>query len=68
MLLTCRLTLAPLPKKILAARLRSGGTAEVKQTDDGISIAVPLGARQDLDTIVEFSLDGSAMSIEPAAE
>ena len=40
----------------------------MKQTDAGITIAVPPAARQELDTVVELKLDGSAIDIRPLAE
>ena len=60
--------LPPLPKKIVASRLLGGGEVEVKQTHDGVSIRIPPAARQELDTIVELRLDGSATAIRPLAE
>ena len=63
-----RLSLPALPRKIVASRVLGGGKAAVEQTDEGIALSVPAAARQELDTIVELTLDGSAAAIEPAGE
>ena len=57
------ITLPALPKKIVASRLLGGGQVDAKQSDTGIAIAVPAANRQQLDTVVELKLDGSAMDI-----
>jgi alpha-L-fucosidase len=59
------LQLPAVAKKILAGRLLGGGDVEVKQADTGITIAVPPAARQELDTVIELKLDGSAVDIPP---
>ncbi len=38
----------------------------MRQTAEGVEIAVPPEHRQDLDTIVVLNLDGPAMEIKPA--
>jgi alpha-L-fucosidase len=58
-------TLPPIPKKIIANSLLTGGTAAVKQTDEGIAISVPPGDRRELDTIIALKLDGPAGDIKP---
>ena len=63
-----RLALPALPKKILASRLLGGGRTEVNQTADRVTIAVPPAARQDIDTVIELTLDGPAATIAPLAE
>jgi len=57
--------LAPVPRKILGHRLLTGGTAQVEQTDQGITISVPAAHRQELDTIIELVLDGPAAGLRP---
>ena len=57
------ITLPALGKKVVASRLLGGGSVDVRQNDAGISIAVPLAQRQQLDTVIELKLDGSAMDI-----
>lgn len=57
--------LAPIPAKILGHRLLTGGTASVNQADDGITITVPAEHRQELDTIIELTLDTPAAGLRP---
>jgi len=57
--------LAPIPLKVLGHRVLTGGTATAEQTDDGITITVPDEHRQELDTIVELTLDGQAAELRP---
>ena len=59
------LTLPPIGRKIVSHSVLTGGKAALKQTDDGITIDVPADRRDELDTIVELQLDGSAMDIGP---
>ena len=63
-----RLSLPALSGKIVASRVFGGGKAEVQQTADRITLTVPPAARQDIDTVVELTLDRSAVSVETAAE
>ena len=62
------LSLPAIPKKIVASRILGGGDAEVRQTDEGLTIRIPSAAPQELDTVVELKLDGSAVDIRPLAE
>jgi alpha-L-fucosidase len=57
------INLPALPKKIVASRLLGGGQVDATQTDAGIIITVPAADRQQLDTVVELKLDGSAVDI-----
>jgi len=59
------LTLPPIPLKIVASLVVTGGAASVTQRDDGIALNVPPGDRQELDTIIALKLDGPASDIEP---
>ena len=59
--------LPPIEKKIVSGSLLAGGKASVKQTDDGIEIAVAPADRQEHDTIVVLTLDGPASEVKPAA-
>lgn len=59
-----RLTLPPLPKRIISSRVVTGGKAAVKQTDAGIEIFLPLASRSELDTIIALKLDGPAADIK----
>jgi alpha-L-fucosidase len=59
--------LPPLPKKIVASSVLSGGTAVVTQHDNGITISVAKPDRQDIDTVVKLDLDGPALDIRPVS-
>jgi alpha-L-fucosidase len=59
------LTLPPIPKKIIARSVMTGGTAKVKQTDMAVEISVPKSYRRELDTIIVLELDGPAGTISP---
>jgi len=74
------LTLPPIPKKIIATSVLTGGTATVisrisirtgnataKPTVEAIEISVPKEHRHELDTIIELTLDGPAGEITPRA-
>ena len=61
------LTLPPLSKKIIGSKLLTGGTVEVKQADFGVTVTVPASDHQEVDTLVELTLDGPAMEIAPIA-
>ena len=58
--------LPPLGKKIVGSRLLTGGSATVRQDDEGVAIAVPEAHRQEIDTIVALELDGPASEIAPS--
>ncbi len=60
-----KVVLPPIPTKILASRLLTGGTADVQQTDEAIEISVPPQHRQEIDTIVALTLDGPAAELTP---
>ncbi len=59
------LHLPPLPRKVVGAKVLTGGTAAVEQTDAGIAIRIPALEHHPLDTIVALELDGSAMDLAP---
>ena len=61
------LTLPPIPKKIIASSVLTGGTITVKQTTEAIEISVLQAHRRELDTIIELKLDGPAGEITPRA-
>ncbi len=58
-------TLPPIPKKIIASSVLTGGNAKVKQTEEAIEISVPKEHRQEVDTIIKLQLDGPADEIVP---
>ena len=62
-----KLLLPPIPKKIVASSVLTGGTAIVKQTDENIEIFVPEVYRRELDTIIKLDLDGPAGEIAPVS-
>ena len=57
------LSLPPLPRKVVGSALLTGGTAEVTQTDQAITVRVPAGNQQEIDTLVRLDLDGPALAI-----
>ena len=59
------LKLPALPAKIVTASLLGGGNVDFKQMADGVEIAVPKSARQEIDTVVVLKLDKPAMEIAP---
>ncbi len=59
--------LPPLPKKIVASSVLTGGTAIVAQDPQGITIRVAPSEQQPIDTIVKLELDGPALDIRPVA-
>ena len=59
--------LPALPAKIVQSSVLTGGRVTVKQTDEGIEIAVPKTSRQEIDTIVALELDSPALEIQPIA-
>jgi alpha-L-fucosidase len=62
-----RLVLPAIPKNIIAGNILTGGKVTVKQTNEGIEIVVPKAHRQELDTIIELTLNGPAGEIAPVS-
>ena len=60
-----RLRLPPLGRKVIACRALTGGTATCRQSERALTVEMPAGDRNDTDTIVALTLDGSAMD-QPA--
>ena len=60
-----KLLLSPIPKKIVASSILTGGEASVRQTDEAIEISVPESNRHEIDTIIKLQLDGSADELAP---
>jgi len=60
-------TLPPIKQKIVKSLMLTGGTATVKQSDDGISISVPAADRNEIDTIVVLQIEGKAADIKPGS-
>lgn len=59
------LTLPPLPRKVVGWSLLTGGTAQVTQTPEALTIQVPEENRQETDTLLKIDLDGPALEIPP---
>jgi len=59
------LVLPPIPKKIIASSVMTGGEVTVRQTEQDIEISIPKAHRQELDTIIVLQLDGPADGITP---
>jgi alpha-L-fucosidase len=62
-----QVTFPPIPGKITACTVLTGGTVEVKQTDQGITLSLAKARRQDISTIVELKLEGPASDIPAIA-
>jgi alpha-L-fucosidase/lysophospholipase L1-like esterase len=60
-----QVTLPPIPKRIFASTILTGGAVRVKQTDQGIALNLAKARRQDISTIIELKLDGPASEIPP---
>ncbi len=58
-----RLTLPAIKPRIVASSVLTGGTAEVKQIEQRITISIPPSERQETDTIVVLKLDGPITEI-----
>jgi len=54
-------------KRITSSKALTGGTVEIKQTGEGISLLIPPADRQEIDTLIELKLDGPASEIPPVA-
>ncbi len=59
------LTLPPIPQKIVAWKVLTGGDGRVVQDIHGVRLDVPAASRQDLDTLIELELDGPVAAIAP---
>ena len=60
-----KLVLAPVPKKIVAGSVLTGGEASVRQTDEAIEISIPKTDRHEIDTIIKLELEGPADELTP---
>ena len=59
------LQLPPIGKKITSAQTRSGGKAEVVQSDTGITVSLDKAARDEIATVIQLTVDGKAFEVEP---
>ena len=62
-----KLTLPPIPKKIIESSVLTGGTATVRQTKESIEIFVPEDYRREIDTIIKLEMDDPAGEIAPVS-
>ncbi|MHC4617372.1 MAG: alpha-L-fucosidase [Planctomycetota bacterium] len=62
-----RFTLPAIPRKVIASSVLTGGNVKVRQTQNGIRVAVAEQYHQDIDTVVTLELDGPANTIEPVS-
>jgi len=58
-------SLPGIAKQIVSHSVLTGGKADVKQTDEAVTISVPQGDRQEIDTIITLTLDGPAADAAP---
>ena len=59
------LTLPPVDMTITSSKVLSGGTATVEQTDEGVTVMVPVEHRDEIATVIELTVDGQAFDIPP---
>jgi alpha-L-fucosidase len=59
------LKLPPIPKKIIADSVLTGGKAKLKQSSKAVEISLPESYQRELDTIIILQLDGPASEISP---
>ena len=57
--------LPPLPRKIMASQLLTGGTMQFDQTDAGLLINIPPRDRPDVAAVIRLQVDGEAFAIPP---
>ena len=60
-----KVVLPALGRKITGHTVLTGGEADVKQRDDGVTIRVRKSARQDPDTVIALDLDGPVEELAP---
>ncbi len=60
---TDTLRLLPLPQKVVASSVLTGGTVTVKQTASGLDLTVPAGNHDPIDTIIELTLDAPSVEM-----
>jgi alpha-L-fucosidase len=59
------LRLPPIPAKVLSHKTKSGGTASVEQTGEGILVSLPAADRDAIATVIELAVEGKAFDIPP---
>jgi alpha-L-fucosidase len=61
------LQLPPITRKVVGSRMLTGGSAQVSQTDEGITVSLPSAYRHEINTVIVLELDGPAADIPPVA-
>ena len=59
------ITLPPLARQVTAGRVLSGGNVSVEQSTDQLRLQVSANDRKPISTVIEITLEGSAMDIAP---
>jgi len=59
------LYLPPIDREIISVRTRTGGEADVRQTDEGIMVQMAEVDRDSIATVIELTIEGDALEIEP---
>ncbi len=62
-----KLVLPAIPVKVTGASLVAGGKVRYSQSERGIELAAPAGARDDMDTVIALQLDGAASALKTVA-
>ena len=62
-----RLVLPPLPRRVVASTVLTGGTVSVEQTDAVLTVSVPPADRQKINTLVRLEMDGPVEDIPAIA-
>jgi alpha-L-fucosidase len=57
--------LPPLGAEVVASSLLAGGTVDVSNRPDGLTVTVPATDRKEGDTVVKLDLKGDSMAIKP---
>jgi len=60
-----RLSLPPIPAKVVSSRILGGGTVKVEQRSTGITVTMPRSKGEAREPIVALTLDGPASGIAP---
>ena len=60
-----KLTLPPLPAKVVSATVLTGGQASVTQNDAQLEVYVDAAHHSDVDTVIRLQIDRPAASIQP---
>ena len=64
---TGTMELPAIPAKLKAAQALTGGAVECQQGEQGLTLKFPGANRDEIDTLIELELDGSAMALAPVS-